>query len=133
MTELELLNNNTLAVDSGSGSEGHQSDDEDQNVENILDPPRIDGILEREPSAIKDGLSNIDEDMTETQHSKINQDDATLILSLLDTSNKEAPSDRKIYHTNQENEVTTSTEDCFRKAECSHIQTKILKRTDLVV
>ena len=62
MAKLKLLDKNTLMLD--NGSDGDQSDDEDPNVENILDQPPIKGILEGEPSAIKDGLSNSDEDMT---------------------------------------------------------------------
>ena len=127
-TELELLDDNALMVDSGSDS--NQSDDKDLNVENILDQPSIDGVPEGEPSAINAGLSNIDEDTNETHHSRINQDDTILLLSLLDTSREEATPDRKRYHTNHANEVTKSTKDCFCKSEYSHIQTKILKRTD---
>ena len=48
--KLELPDNNTLPVD--SGSEGDQSNDEDPNVKNMLDPPRNDGIPEGEPPAI---------------------------------------------------------------------------------
>jgi hypothetical protein len=68
--------------------------------------------------------------MTETHHSKMNQDGAILLLSLLDTSKKEAAPDRKRYlHTDQENEVTKPSKDHFRKSQCSHISSKILKRT----
>ena len=84
MAKLKLPNNNALQLD--SGSEGDQSEDEDPSVNNSLDPQRINSIPEGEPSAIEHGSSNIDKDMTEPHHSKMNQDDATLILSLLDTS-----------------------------------------------
>ena len=62
MDELKQLDNNTLMLDNGSN--GDQSDDKDLNAKNMLDQPNIDGILEGEPSATKDGSPNIDEDMT---------------------------------------------------------------------
>ena len=67
MAELKLLDDNTLMLD--NGSDGDQSDDKDPNVKNMLDQPSIDGILEGGPSAIKDGPSNIDKDITGTHHS----------------------------------------------------------------
>ena len=60
MAKLELLNNNALQLD--SGTEGDQSEDEDPSGDDILDPSRIDGITEGEPSGIKDRLSSIDEE-----------------------------------------------------------------------
>ena len=66
--ELELLDNITLMV--YSRSNGDQFDEEDPNVENMLHQPSTDGILEGEPSAIKDRSSDTDKDMTETHHSK---------------------------------------------------------------
>ena len=127
--ELQLLDTNALQLN--SGSEDVQSEDEDPNAENdILDPPRIDGIPAGDPLAIEDGLSNIDEKMSESHYSDVNQEDATLTLSMLDESKKEAAADRKRdLHVELEKEVTQSTEGCFRKAEYSHIHPKILKKT----
>ena len=76
-------------------------------------------------------MSNIDKYMTESHYSKVNQDDATLILSLLVVSKKETTADRKIYlHVNPENKVTKSAEDHFRKAEYSLIPSKRPKRIE---
>ena len=76
-------------------------------------------------------MSNIDKYMTESHYSKVNQDDATLILSLLVVSKKETTEDRNRYlHVNPENEVTKSAKDHFCKAEYSHIPSKRLKRTE---
>ena len=109
-----------------NGSDGDQSDDKDPNVKNILDQLSIAGIPEGEPSVIKDDPSNIDEDMTGTHHSKINQDDLNLLSSLLDI----LKDDRKRHlDADQENKVIKSSEDRFQKAQCSHILSKILKRT----
>ena len=84
MTKLELPDNNALQLD--SGSEDDQSEDKDLSVDNILDPLRIDGITEGKPSAIEDGLSNIDKEMSESHYLQVNQDDATLLLSMLENS-----------------------------------------------
>jgi hypothetical protein len=114
-----------------SGSEGNQSEDNDPSVDNILAPPRIDGIPEGGPLVIEVRLSNIYKEMSESHYSEVNQDDATLILSMLDDSKEEAMMDRKRdLHADPENEVTKSTKDCFCKPEYSHIQTKILKKID---
>ena len=82
MAKLELLDNNALQLD--SGSEDNQSKDKDSSVDNILDPPRIDGIPEGKPLAIEDESSNIDKEMSESHYSEINQYYATLISSMLD-------------------------------------------------
>ena len=82
MAELQLLDNTALQLD--SGSEDDQSEDIEFNVENnILDQPRIDGISTGEPSVIEDGSSNIDEEVSESHYSEVNQEDATLRLSML--------------------------------------------------
>ena len=111
MAKLELLNDSTLMVD--NESDGNQSDDEDPNVKNMSDQPSIDGIPEGEPSAIKGGLSNIEEDMTGTYHSKINQDDVNLLSSLQDISNDNR---KRCFHTDHKNS--------FKKAHYSHILPK---------
>ena len=99
-----------------SGSEGNQSEDKDFSIDNILDPPRSD---------VKDGSSNIDKEMSESHYSEVNQDDGTLILSLLDDSKEEATADRKRnLHVDPKSEVTKSAKDHFRKAEYSHISSK---------
>ena len=129
MTELELLHNGTLSVDSGPDKD--QSQDEYLSAENMLDPPRIDSIPEGKPSAVEDGLFTIDKDMIESHHSKINQDDATLILSLLDTSKEERTTNRNRHlHVDLENELTKSSEERLRKAEYSHNSSRILKTTE---
>ena len=130
MAELQLLDNTALQLD--SGSEDDQSEDEDCNAKNdILDPPRIDGIPAAESLPIKDGSATINEEMSESRYSEVNQEDTTLILSMLDESKEETKADRKRdLHVKLEKEVTQSTKDHFRKAECSHIQPKILKRTE---
>ena len=92
----------------------------------MLDQPSADGIPEGEPSAIKDGLSNIDKDMAGTHHSKLNQDDVNLLSSLLDISKDDR---KRNLHADQENELIKSSEDHFHKAQYSHISLKILKRT----
>ena len=97
MLELKLLDNNSPMLD--SGSDGDQSDDKAPNVKNMIDQPRIEGIPEGDPSAIKNGSSNSDEDMAGTHHSKINQDDVNLLSSLLEIPRD----DRKIqYYADQE-------------------------------
>ena len=69
--------------------------------------------------------------MTEPHYSNVNQDDANLILSLLDTPKEEDTTDRKQHlHADLEHKVTNSSKDRLHKAECSHIQPKILKRTE---
>ena len=106
-------------------------EDEDPRVNNILDPPRIGGIPEGEPLTIKDGPSNIDNEISESHYSELDKYDATLRLSMLDNLKKEATTDRKRnLHVDPENEVTKSAKDCFHKAEYSHSQTKMLKRID---
>ena len=123
MAELELLNNNALQLD--IRPEGNQSEDKDPSVNNILDPPRIGGIPEGEPLTIKDGPSNIDNEISESHYSELDKYDATLRLSMLDNLKKEATTDRKRnLHVDLENKVTKLAEDHFCKAEYSHIQTK---------
>ena len=96
----------------------------------MLEPPRVDGIPEGEPSAIKDGSSNIDKNMSESHHCKINQDDATFVLSLLDDSKEDVTTDRKRQlHVDPNNGVTKSFKECIRKADCNHNAIKILKIT----
>ena len=131
MDKLELLDNNALQVD--SGSEDDQSEDKDSIVNNeSLDPSRIDGIPTGEPSAINDESSNIDKEVSESHHSEVNQEDITLLLSMLDESKEEGTTDRKRdLRVEPEKEVTQSTKDRFCKAEYSRIQPKILKRTEL--
>ena len=108
-----------------TGSDVDQSDDKYPNVKNMIDQPRIEGIPEGQPSAIKDGLSNSDKDMTKTHNSKINQNDVNLLSSLLDIPKD----DRKTqYCADRENEVIKTSEDCFHKAEGSLILTRTLKR-----
>ena len=63
MTELQPLDNNALQLDDGYKDE--QSKDGDSNLKkNILNPDEIDRILAGEPSAIKDGLSNSDKEIS---------------------------------------------------------------------
>ena len=50
---------------------------------------------------------------------------------MLDVSKEEATTDKKRdLHVNPENEVTKSYEDWFRKSECSHNSSKLLKITE---
>ena len=129
MVDLELLDNTILSVE--SGSEGNQSEEEYSSAKHMRDPPRIDGIPKEEPSAIKDWSSNIDKDICESHHCKINQADAILILSLVDTSKEEGVADRKIQlHADPDNGVTKSSTEYLRKTECSHNASKILKTTE---
>jgi type II secretory ATPase GspE/PulE/Tfp pilus assembly ATPase PilB-like protein len=114
-----------------SGSEGNQSEDNDPSVDNILSPPRIDGIPEGGPLVIEVRLSNIYKEMSESHYSEVNQDDATLISKMLDDLKEEATANRKRdLHVNPEDEVTKSTKDLFRKTEYSHTQKKLIKRID---
>ena len=102
-------------------SDGDQCDDEDHNTDNVLDQPHIRGVPEGEPSVIKDGLFNSDEDITRTQHSTPNQDDINLLSPLLDIPME----DRKRQHdANLANEVINTSEDRFHNAEGSPISTK---------
>jgi hypothetical protein len=58
---------------------GGQLEDKDSNFEdNIVDPDGIKGIPEREPSAINDGLSSMNEDMSEDYYSGLDKEDTTL-------------------------------------------------------
>ena len=60
-------------------SYGDQSEDEDSNSEdNIPDPDWIKIVPKGEPLAINDGLSNMDEDISEDYYSGSDKDDATL-------------------------------------------------------
>ena len=82
MTKLQRLDNNALQLH--DGFEDNQSEDKDSNFNNnILDLDRINGIPAGEPSAIKDGLSNIDEEMPESHYSESDQED-----TILSTANK---------------------------------------------
>jgi hypothetical protein len=90
------------------------------------DQPSTKGIPEGEPSVIKDGLSNSDEDMTGTHQSIMNQDDANLITSLLDTQKDDR---KRHFCADQENEVIKTPEECLHKAPSSPTWKKIPKRT----
>ena len=67
MTELQLLDNNSLQLDDGSKDD--QSKDRDSNFKDvILNPDAIDGILAGEPSAIKDGVFNSNEGISHSHY-----------------------------------------------------------------
>ena len=77
MTKLQQLDINDLQLD--DGSEDEQSEDKDFDLEDsILDPDGIDRIPEGESVAIDDGLSNIDEEMSESHYSESDQEDTSL-------------------------------------------------------
>jgi hypothetical protein len=83
MAKLQLLYNNNLHLDSRSKDD--QSEDKDFNIDNgILDPHRVDHTPAGEPLAIKDGSSNIDEEMSKSHYLEVNQEEAALLLSTLD-------------------------------------------------
>ena len=114
MVDLEILDIHTLPVD--NGLEWDQSEEEYFTAKNMRDPPRIDSIPEGEPSAIGDGSSNIDEDVSESHHSKINQDNETLILSLLNAHKEEETADSKIQlHVDLDTGLTKSSKECLTK------------------
>ena len=105
MDELKQLDDETLMKD--NGPDGDQYDDEDLNADNV-----IEGIPKGDPSVIKDGSFNSDEDTTSTHHLTTNQDE-----------------DRKRqYDADLANKVNNTSKDSFHKAEGSPILTKILKR-----
>ena len=79
----------------------------------MIDQPRMEGIPEGERSAIKDGSSNSDEDMTRIHHSIIDQDDVNLLSPLLEISTKDR---KRQYDADLENEIINTPEDRFHKA-----------------
>ena len=87
----------------------------------MRDQPSIEVIPEGKLSAIKDGSSNSDKDMTGTHQSIINQDDANLLTSLLDIQKDDR---KRHFCADQENEVIKTPEECLHKAQRSLISQK---------